>query len=666
MRKYLVRQDDENDCGACCLSSIIKYYNGFIPLEIIKFDTITTNKGTSFYNIKKAAANYGFNVKGVFSYELDNINLPCIIQIKDNNLYHFCVIYKIAKEITIMDPAKGFIKYKKDEFYKIFTGNILLFEKVQQIPKYEKNNYFYKNIVKILKNNSINFIFIILLNIIIIISSLFTIYFIKIININNQAKLLTWFITFLIIKCIFSYIKNHLIIHLNKKINIRIITDYLQKFFNLPFKYVQLKNKGNITARINDLNNIKDIIISELINIIIYFLFLIFSTIILFYINKKITIYILLLNILYFIFNLLISKKLKIDYFKSLESNDNLYNNLIEYATKIKTIKNINKENYFLKRIKNNILESSKEDYTLSKKLNLIKLIKDIYNELTLIIIIILSLNNISFENIIIYIMYNNYYLDSINYFITLIPLYSHIKNIIHKLNEIYYLENKEISLKTKSDFTNVKINNLSYYINDKKVIEDFSLICNTNDKILINGKNGSGKSTLLELLFKNIDNYNGEILINNKNIKDIDKEEIKRNISYISQKSDLFIDTIKNNIILDEIYNEEKLSKIIKILEIDEILKNKNMGLDHLYNNNLSGGEKQRIILARALYRDFKILLLDEALSEVSHYSRIKIINSINYYYKDKIVIIISHNYEKYPFNKIINLTARKEKNVN
>ena len=89
MKNIVVRQEDEADCGACCLLSVIKYYNGFIPLEYVKVDTLTTKEGTTFYNLKVAAEKYGFEVSGKREFDLSKIKLPAIAQIKINNFYHF-------------------------------------------------------------------------------------------------------------------------------------------------------------------------------------------------------------------------------------------------------------------------------------------------------------------------------------------------------------------------------------------------------------------------------------------------------------------------------------------------------------------------------------------------------------------------------------------------
>ena len=138
INRYVIRQEEEKDCGASCLASIVKYYNGYVPLEIIRNDTLTDNNGTNFYNIKMAAIKYGFDVMG---YNNEQIIPPYIVQIKINDCYHFMVIYKITDEyLIVMDPGKGIIKYSKEDFNKIFTGYMLKLIPNGKIVKYDKKN----------------------------------------------------------------------------------------------------------------------------------------------------------------------------------------------------------------------------------------------------------------------------------------------------------------------------------------------------------------------------------------------------------------------------------------------------------------------------------------------------------------------------------------------
>ena len=176
----------------------------------------------------------------------------------------------------------------------------------------------------------------------------------------------------------------------------------------------------------------------------------------------------------------------------------------------------------------------------------------------------------------------------------------------------------------------------------------------------MIKGQNGCGKSTFCQLLCGNLSNYDGTITINNTNLKDLDSNALKYLIAYSDQKAVLFKDTIKNNITLNQIYEESFFRDICQICDIESIVSKKRNRFNTLiYENcpNLSGGEIQKIILARTLLLNKQIIILDETLSEVSITSEIKIIKNIRAYFKNKTIIYITHkNLEKY-FDRFISL---------
>lgn len=664
--KYIVkRQESISDCGPCCLYSIIRYYNGYVPLEIIKNDTNTTSDGTTFYNLKEAAVKYGFEVQGIKSSIISNF--PCIVQLKlDNGLYHFVVLYQITSDTYIcMDPSSGIKKYSKDEFERLFTSNHLYLKPTQNIIKYQKNNHFINLIINTIRKNIKLSILVAVLNVFIIIISLISTYLIKIIIQNYSLFIIMLFILLFIIKNLCNYIKNINIAILNKIYTYNLIYDYLSYYFYLPFKYLQLKSIGEITARFSDLKNLKDFIVKEIGNILISIIMVITILVIFLIINNLIAIYLLLLSIMYALIIYYLSHNSFNIYNNILDSEANLDNITIEYLSKIITIKNFVKENFFLNKLSNIIEENNEKHYELEKHLNNISLFMNLHKDISLILLIIVCLiTKESVDNILIYILYYNYYLENINYIISLIPHLEYFKSLFNKINGLYYIEQEKQNKGTLFINNDIDITNLKYNINTTTILNGINIHINQNDKVLLIGDNGSGKSTLLSCLTNNIDNYQGTIKIGN-NLKDINNISLKQNISLTMQNDSLFEETIKNNIILDKEFDKVKFNTISKLVALNKIIKKKG-GINTIIKDNLSGGERQIIILARSLYQDGKILLFDESLSEISFKLRKKIINNINNHYKDKTIIYISHYYEKCNFNQIIDLTARKEKGIN
>lgn len=658
INKYVIRQEEEKDCGASCLASIVKYYNGFVPLEIIRNDTLTDNNGTNFYNIKMAAIKYGFDVMG---YNNEQIIPPYIVQIKINDCYHFMVIYKITDEyLVVMDPGKGIIKYSKEDFNKIFTGYMLKLIPNGKIVKYDKKNGYLSFLKKLVKNNIKNIIVCFILTIIIIILNLSETYLIK--EVLIYKVFIKELLIILLIKLSVNWFKNNILIKINKKINIELVNNYISKYFKLSYKYLYLKSSGDIINRIKDLNKIKNYLVNEVVNFSLNLLMMLIVTIILFIINYKLTIVVILIYIMTFIVCKCINKEIFKRY-NELIYLDNLYMDRVsEYVSKILTINSLNINSFFINKLNDKSKLVANLNFRVDKLNNYLNIFLEFIGIFVMIIILeIIYRSNL--DNIIVYILYYNYFKECVYYFITFNVSYSYLKLVIDRINGVYYLKNydKSKGLEFKND--DIIINDLSYSYGLNKVFDKINYKIKVGSKVLIKGNNGSGKSTLINILTKNIDDYNGKVSIG-YDIRDISYNSYLEHISYVNQDSELFEDSIINNIVLNNETDNNKLDEIIKILNLDEVIKNKERGINTLIKDNFSGGEKQKIIIARCLYKCSDIMVFDEAFSEISSNDRINIINKINDVYRDKTIIYVNHFNDNIKYDQILEIKGtRKDK---
>lgn len=658
INRYVIRQEEEKDCGASCLASIVKYYNGYVPLEIIRSDTLTDNNGTNFYNIKMAAIKYGFDVMG---YNNEQIIPPYIVQIKINDCYHFMVIYKITDEyLVVMDPGKGIIKYSKEDFNKIFTGYMLKLIPNGKIVKYDKKNGYLSFLKKLVKNNIKNIIVCFILTIIIIILNLSETYLIK--EVLIYKVFIKELLIILLIKLSVNWFKNNILIKINKKINIELVNNYISKYFKLSYKYLYLKSSGDIINRIKDLNKIKNYLVNEVVNFSLNLLMMLIVTIILFIINYKLTIVVILIYIMTFIVCKCINKEIFKRY-NELIYLDNLYMDRVsEYVSKILTINSLNINSFFINKLNDKSKLVANLNFRVDKLNNYLNIFLEFIGIFVMIIILgILYRSNL--DNIIVYILYYNYFKECVYYFITFNVSYSYLKLVIDRINGVYYLKNydKSKGLEFKND--DIIINDLSYSYGLNKVFDKINYKIKVGSKVLIKGNNGSGKSTLINILTKNIDDYNGKVSIG-YDIRDISYNSYLEHISYVNQDSGLFEDSIINNIVLNNETDNNKLDEIIKILNLDEVIKNKERGINTLIKDNFSGGEKQKIIIARCLHKCSDIMVFDEAFSEISSNDRINIINKINDVYRDKTIIYVNHFNDNIKYDQILEIKGtRKDK---
>lgn len=681
-RNLVVLQEGHYDCAAAALLSIIKYYGGYLNLESVREIINTTKGGTNAYDLIEGSKEIGFHSYGrKVSFADINKNeklLPVIAHIKKDNMYHFVVIYKInndKKEFEIMDPSIGYMRVSFKNFEKNYLGTLLFFSKVKELPKERKDNKLLKLIfTSLLKDKKIIIILSLLTLITFIFGLLDTIYYKviidgKITSTNILYKYLLIFTLFIIIKNSFIYLRNKLSIKVNQKIELLINKETLKRLFCLPYCYFKNKSTGEITSRLEDLDSLRELLSNLILNTFVNILLVMISFILMFILNKQLTIVTILILTLYIIIVKLFKNKFSTN-IRLIQESKGIYNhNLIESIEALESIRNLNIKDTKLKELYNSYKNTSNLNKNLSFSYNIQHFLKNITYDIGLIILLSIGVTMVQKNLMTIGDLMLLYMI--ISYFITIIKSLldkeidiSYTLKNLSKVNNILIEEDNEII--TKSKITgSILLKNLQFqYNSNSKTIFVDKLLINEKDKVLITGKSGSGKSTLLKVILKYLPNYKGIIQIGNKELKIINREVLNNSITYIGQNEKLFTNTLKYNITLNRNIKEHEYEKVLKICELDKLRDARKFGDDFLIEEsgfNISGGEYQRIVLARALLKDSSYIFIDEALSEVNIDLENRIMKNILNEYRDKTIVYISHKEEvKELFKKIYNMERR------
>ena len=666
--KYIVKQNDIKDCGICCLESIIKYYNGYIPMETLRLDTKTNHNGTTAYNLIKTAQKYGFNAIGKKINDLNDkdILLPAIAHIiTEKGLKHFIVVYKITnKYILVMDPSKGYKKIPKEDFLKEWTNVILIMKPYKQIPLFKIKNNLFLLFLELSKNESKLIIKILITNIIITILSIILSYHLKITitsietsYINSIIFITIIFFIINILKLYYTYIKNNLSIYLNKNINLKIIPDFLNYIINLPLDVIKSRTTGEIITRVQDLNNIKGLFSEVLINIILDIFLIISSSIFLYTISKELFFILCIISLLLVFIGIISCPILNRKINDNIELETEFNSKVSESIDTLETIKNLNIIKREQELLENSYTEYEYNSFLFSKFLNVLNVINSTIYDLGIFIvtsygIFLITKNNLSLLSLITFNSLLSYFIEPIKEVISLLPKYYHIKLSFQKVSEFLNIEKEKLGKNLSFNNGDITFNNISYSYDTNNIFSNLSLSIKEKSHITIKGKTGSGKSTLFKMLNHNIKDYKGNIYIGDTNIKDYSLNTLRTNILYVSQKEKLFNDTILNNITLSKYIPNKKLNEVLKITKVNEIINKKSLRLNsYLYDSgsNLSGGERQRIILARSILYNPQILVLDESLSEVDKTTEQEILSNIDIYLKNTTIIYISHSNTSY-----------------
>lgn len=674
--KYCIIQDDLKDCGVCSLLSIIRYYNGDVSKEYLRDLTNTTKEGVSALNLLKASRELGFEAYGIKAKikDLNEKILPAIAHIIIDEKYpHFVVVYKInyhKNQLLIMDPAIGFKKYSFSSFMKVSTNYYLVMKPKQVIPKLSSNSNYSDSIKMIFSNYKKVFSTIILISIFYMLINIIESYQFKLLyeNGNDEIKtIIVVLIVFLIIKLFFSYFRNNLISLFNIILDKTLVKNAFYHIINLPYLYYRNHTNGDLLTRINDLGNVKELISNLFVSIIVDLglavIILIVMIRISFLLSMITIISLLLYGLVVFISSNSIKKTIRDNY----RSSSIVNNYLVESLSSFETIKNLSIQKYIYKNFLEKYTSYSENLKYLIQRINYEDIFKNLFlsiGNLLIIYIGVLKLNHneLSLSSLITYMSLSNYLIDPVKNMLGLHLKYQNFKESFSRIKEIYNVPCEKEN-NNRIDFLrgNVEIRNLSYSYNGMDdIIRNITFEIFEGDRVLIYGNSGSGKSTLMKLLIKYLDgNYRGDIKVGGYDLKELDIFTLRKNICYVSQNEYLYTDSVYENITLGRSVKYKKFLDIANNLFIDEIVKNSTLGYNYVIENNgenVSGGEKERILIARSLFQKANIYIYDESFSEIDIEKERIILSYLFKTFPQKTFIIISHRFSNEDlFNKKI-----------
>ena len=675
----VVLQDGIKDCGVCCLLSIIKHYGGNVSKEYLRDLTNTTKNGVTAYNIIETAKKLGFDSYALCGdlKEIDANNLPVIAHVIINKSYkHFIVIYKIDflnEKVLVMNPAKGKEILSFSEFKLESSSNYIFLKPVKKLPTFQEKKIIKTTIIKYILKNKQLLIYLIILTIIFFILNLLSAFHFKylldyVINYNISKNALIISITVLIIyilKEVISYLRDIIVLKYSEMFDEVVTIKIYKQIILLPYLYYKNRTTGEVISRMKDLGVIKGFIIQVITSISTSFLSTIIFFIVLFNINNKLTYLSIFQFIMLLLLNFIFKNKIKNKTAKYYKQEEKVNSYLVESLSSVDAIKGMHIEkrtiDKFLLKYKN-YLESA---YCLSITNEANIYLKNIINIIFIVILLhlgtILVINNeITLSEFIIYQSINNFYLSSFYSFISIINEYPKYKASLERIEDIFNI--KEEVFDSSSYYTNYNLNgdilykNLSYSYNSKILLDNINFKIKYKDKIFLYGPSGTGKSTFVKLLMRYIEMPFGHISINNIDINHYHLDILRNNITYVSQQEYLFNDTLYNNITLGREIDKKEINKVVKMLYLNEVGNLNRMVEENGFN--FSGGERQRIILARSVLKKSSIYIFDEALSQIDVVKERDILINIFKYLKDKTIIVISHRFDnKDLFERIIRI---------
>ena len=672
MKYPFTKQKDLKDCGVCCLQMLVRYFGGSVSIEYLRELTCTTKDGVNAYNLIEGSKKIGFSSYGLKGNieDLNINNTPCIAHVLIKKSYqHFIVIYKINKKnktLLVADPNDNNIKKISYKEFKLISTNVFIIIKPDKKILYVSENKTFSNFIfNIFKTSSKLIIMLFTISLLIsfiqiICSFQFKILLKTVINYKTTYNLIfisLLFLLLIIFKELLNYIRNQKVNAFNHHLDKELFLNVYNHILSLPYFYYKNRTTGEVLSRINDLSCIRNVIGKFIINTIIDLFMLVGSFICLFILSKELSIIVLttiiLLIFIIFIFSKVIEDRIN----KTKKYSADVNSILVESIDGIETIKNQNIVDYIKKKflIKYSLYNDS--SYNHNNIFIIFTMYKNILININNLVILCFGsyltvIDKIDIATLITFITLNSYILSPIENLMDLLLSYTEAKVSFNRIKELYEIEEENIDNKNKLNNIkgDIKVDNLKYsYNNIDYLLKNINLDIKSNSKILLYGKSGSGKSTIAKILAGTLNTKNNIINYNNYDINKYNINALKKDICYISSNEKLFTTSVYNNIVLDKEINPDEFYSNAKLCMVDEFIDKKNLAYDTLIEENgfnFSGGEKQRIILARSLLKDSNIYILDEALNQVDIDKERNILINLFNKYPNKTFIYISHRF--------------------
>ena len=676
------KQYDSMDCGPTCLQMVAKFFGKYYSLELLREKCHITREGVSIVGISDAAEELGFrSLIATIPFESlkDHASLPVIVHWQQN---HFIVVYDINKEvITIGDPRHGIVKIGFDEFKKHWVsthangqdvGLVLFLETSPDFYVDQNNNgpkrgktftYFlgylkpYKKLIYQLYIGL--FVSTILALILPFLSQ-------SVIDIGVNRGNIQFIYLVLICQFVLStaglligFIRGWIFLHMGTRVSISIISDFIKKLLKLPFSFFDSKSLGDIMQRMSDHSRIQSFLTSSALNLVFAIIdFFIFGILLLIY-NLKIFAIFFSLNILYFIWNtLFLSKRKALDYrsFNQMSSNSNNIVHLLQGINEIKLQNCEKKKRWEWEGIQAQQYQISIDSLKLGQVQQVGGFLIDNCKNL---LISFFAAKSVIDGDMTLGMMLSISYITGqlngpISQFIGLLYSYQDAKISLDRLREIHDKEDEESEneeIVELPDDRTITLQDVSFKYGgprSKYVLKDINLTIPEGKKTAIVGMSGSGKSTLLKLLLKVYSPLDGTIFIGDQNLSDIQGRFWRGKCGIVSQEGYLFSDTIANNIaISDDRVNLDKLKESSRLSNVTEFVQklplkyNTKVGDD---GNGLSHGQKQRLLLARAIYKDPEFIFLDESTNALDAENEAEILKNLDEKWRGKTIVVVAH----------------------
>lgn len=674
--KKFILQKDFADCGIACLQNILHYNNTEVSFERLRDISGTDMNGTTMLGLRHAAVQLGFEAQGVEATDITSLQTlqhPCILHIiTKENRTHYIVFYKWnGTHYIIGDPAKGMLHLTPDELNALWKRKIiLLLTPTQKLEQHASNhvsrwNWFLPIVKKYLPAFSIIAVLGLVVSALNLSTAIFSQLLVDKLLPNGQLQKIIISIValagLLLLKSVLNYVRGFIVAQQSRKFNIDLVGGFFSRLLQMPKSFFENRRTGDMVTRLNDTNRIQQVISMIIGEVSIQALLLITAATILFIYSWICGLIALLFVPL--IFGLVRKYQPKIiaaqkEQMAAYSQNESNY---IDNIKGIGTIKLFNRESFFLGHAKNIFGNFQDALFGVNKtrvKFNIaIDLLATVFfTALVITSVLLVFQKDLKTGELIAVLQFGMVVMQAATAVaLTNIQLqeakvaFDRMYEFINAETEAQPEQQEENVVKPVA-FENFTAQNVSFHFPGRKaLIQNASLEVSKGEIVAITGESGQGKSTIFQIFQKFYEPAGGSILVNGKNLRDINTMQWRKTIGVVTQEPALFSGTVIENILLDK-GSEEQIHAIVQFCQktgLHDYIAKLPLGYFTPVGEggiSISGGQKQLICLARCLFHNPQLLLLDEPTAAMDKATEAFVINLLKEYSRNRGVIVISH----------------------
>ncbi len=672
------------DCGPTCLRMIAKHYGKSYSLDFLRQNAHITREGVSLLGISEAAEKIGFRTlaaKITFEQLDEEATLPCILHW---NQKHFVVLppqnynrNKKNDKILVADPAHGLIKVDKATFLRSWMGT----SSEGIVLMIEPTDAFYQQKEEDEKVKGFQFLFrylrpyrkyVVQLFLSIIVASLLSLmapfltqglvdYGINHQNLGFVYLVLISQLVLFVGSTSIEMIRSWIMLHMNSRINISIISDFLIKLMKLPIRFFDTKMIGDIHQRIGDHSRIQSFLTGTTLSTLFSFVNLFVFSIVLGIYSWKILLTFLLFSVCaisWILFFLRKRKELDYKQFQRMSENENVLFELITGMQEIKLNNCETAKRWEWEKVQARLYKISVKGLALGQYQQVGFVF---FNQLKNILISYISAREVMTGNMTLGMMLSVSYIigqmnSPLDQLLSFVQAAQDAKISLDRLGEIHNREEEEEDDKLRytnidNSSSSINLENVSFQYDSQQspyVLKDVNLTIPQGKVTAVVGTSGSGKTTLLKLLLQFYEPTNGKITIDNKDLNQISPKWWRNQCGTVMQDGFIFSDTIAKNIsVSEETVNTQKLIRAVDVANIKDFVEDLPLGFQTKIGNSgngISAGQKQRMQIARAVYKDPQYLFFDEATSALDANNEKVIMENLDRFFEGKTVVVIAH----------------------